>query len=45
MFYVSKAMTATPEEYKTPLQKKVYKTLAELKIYFERVDTDEAITM
>ncbi len=45
MFYVSKAMTATPEEYKTPLQKKVYNTLAELKIYFERVDTDEAITM
>lgn len=45
MFYVSEIKTTAPEEYKTPLQQKVYQSLAELKIPYERVDTDEAITM
>lgn len=45
MFYVSKIQNLAPEKYKTPLQKKVYQTLKELQIPFERVDTDEAITM
>lgn len=45
MFYVSEIKTTAPEEYKTPLQKKVYQALTELKIPYERVDTDVAITM
>ena len=45
MLYVSEVKTSAPAEYKTHLQELVYKTLAELKIAFERVDTDEVITM
>ncbi len=45
MFYVSDIYTDAPQLFKTNLQKKVYNTLNELVIPFERVDTDEAITM
>lgn len=45
MFYVSEIQNVAPEKYLTPLQEKVYQTLNELEISFERVDTDEAITM
>lgn len=45
MFYVSDIYTNEPKEFKNELQEKVYKTLKELDISFERVDTDEAITM
>ncbi len=45
MFYVSEIQTTAPVVYKTPLQKSVYETLEWLQIPFERVDTDEAVTM
>lgn len=45
MFYVSEPITTAPQEYKNELQQKVYSTLATLGIPFERVDTDDAITM
>ena len=45
MFYVSKPMTTPPETFKTPLQEKVYETLAALSMPYYRVDNDEAITM
>lgn len=45
MFYVSDIKTTAPAEFKTELQQKVYKTLDSLEISYERVDTDEAITM
>lgn len=45
MFYVSEPQTCTPENFKTELQEMAYKTLLGLEIPFERVDTDEAITM
>jgi Ala-tRNA(Pro) deacylase len=45
MFYVSEIQTNAPETFKTDLQKQVYETLDKLAIPFERVDTDEAITM
>lgn len=45
MIFVSEAKTTAPDEYRTALQEKVYRVLAELNIPFERVDTDEAITM
>lgn len=45
MFYVSKIFRNPPDDFRTPLQEKVYQTLTELKLPFERVDTDEAITM
>lgn len=45
MFYISDIQTTAPSEFKTPLQKETYKALEALKIPFERVDTDEAITM
>ena len=45
MFYVSDINTARPAEYKTGLQRSVYQTLEHLHIPFERVETDEAITM
>jgi len=34
-----------PKEFKTELQRKVYEVLNEMSVPFERVDTDEAITM
>ena len=45
MFFVSEIQKGAPEQFRTPLQEKVYRTLEELHISFERVDTDEAITM
>ena len=45
MFYVSDIYTTSPEKFKNELQEKVYKTLGELFINFERIETDEAITM
>ncbi len=45
MFFVSEIKTTAPEHFQTPLQEKVYRALNDLKIPFERVDTDEAITM
>lgn len=45
MFYVSQIKTTPPPVCKTPLQKMVYDALAHLHIPYERVDTDEAITM
>jgi len=45
MFFVSNIYTTPPSEFKTVLQEKVYHVLKELNIPFERVDTDEAITM
>lgn len=43
--FVSEIITAPPEEYASDLQALVYKTLAELEIPFERVDTGDAVTM
>jgi Ala-tRNA(Pro) deacylase len=45
MLYVSEVHTTAPGQFHTQLQRQTYKTLAELRIPFMRVDTDEAITM
>ena len=45
MITVSEIQTFAPELFKTNLQEKVYRTLEDLQIPFERVDTDEVITM
>lgn len=45
MFHVSEIQTQAPCRFQTPLQKRVYEVLEALQIPFERVDTDEAITM
>jgi len=45
MIYVSEIQTTAPQTFKTDLQEKVYSTLSNLSIPFERVDTDEVITM
>lgn len=45
MFQISDILTTPPTEFKTPLQQETYKALEALKIPYERVDTDEAITM
>ena len=45
MFYVSEITTEAPTEFKNQLQKETYKALKQLQIPFQRVDTDEAITM
>lgn len=45
MFFVSDIFTTAPSMYKTVLQEKTYGALQNLHIPFERVDTDEAITM
>ena len=45
MIKVSEIKTRKPDHYKTALHEMVYNTLEELEIPFERVDTDEAITM
>lgn len=45
MFYVSEIQTEAPHTFKNALQEKVYGALRELNIPFERVETDEAITM
>ena len=43
--FVSEIKTETPSEFKTELQRRVYDVLKELNAKFERVDTDEVITM
>lgn len=45
MFFVSDIYTTAPSDFKSVLQEKTYHTLQNLHIPFERVDTDEAITM
>lgn len=45
MFYVSEITKQKPNKFKNELHQKVYDTLEKLNIVFERVDTDEAITM
>lgn len=45
MFYISEIQTAAPATYQSELQQMVYEALAKLNIAFERVDTDEAISM
>ena len=45
MFYVSDIFTTAPESFQTPLQEKVYRALGDLGIAYERVSTDEAVTM
>ena len=43
--YISEKKTTAPTEFKSELHKKVYDQLQELEIPFERVETDEIITM
>ncbi len=43
--YVSEIIKTPPEKFNTELQELVYKTLNELKIPYERVDTGNAVTM
>lgn len=45
MFFMSDIFTVAPNNFKTTLQQNTYKVLDFLNIPFERVDTDEAITM
>ena len=45
MFFVSDIMEKAPGSYKSTLQELTYQSLAKLQISFERVDTDEAISM
>ena len=45
MVLVSEAYTSVPEISNTPLQEKVYQVLQELDMAFQRVETDEVITM
>ena len=45
MIKVSDIITTAPAEFKTEVQKKVYQTLEKLDIPFERIDTEDAITM
>ncbi|WP_334202425.1 hypothetical protein [Enterococcus avium] len=45
MVLVSEAYTSVPEIYSTPLQEKVYQVLQELDMAFQRVETEEVITM
>ncbi|AKD04922.1 YbaK/EbsC family protein [Pontibacter korlensis] len=45
MFYISEVKNTAPAEFKTELQQMVYATLQKIGVPFERVDTDEAISM
>lgn len=45
MFYISNVFNTPPAQFTTDLQKEAYRTLGQLKIPFERVETDEAISM
>lgn len=45
MIRVSEIQQTQPETFKTKLQEKVYQTLNQLQISFDRVDTEEVITM
>ena len=45
MFYVSEPFTTAPAAFRSALQEKTYAALDALQIPYQRVDTDEAITM
>ena len=45
MIFVSEPYTTAPQQYRNSLHENVYETLESLGIPYERVDTDEAITM
>ena len=45
MVFISDIMEKAPAIYKSPLQRMTYESLAELQIPFERVETNETITM
>ena len=45
MICVSEIQTVAPSQFQTDLQKSVYQVLDVLQIPYERVDTDEVITM
>lgn len=45
MFYISDIFNAAPTTFSTELQEEVYKALSHLKIPYERVETDTAISM
>lgn len=45
MFFVSEIDTNAPRQFLTPLQEMTYTTLSKLNIPYQRVETDEAITM
>ena len=45
MFYISAIQQTAPESCSTALQQSVYQTLQALQIPYERISTDEAITM
>lgn len=45
MFFVSDVFREAPSRFQTPLQEMTYGALDELQIPFERVDTDEAVSM
>lgn len=45
MIAVSEIQRSAPQVFQTDLQERVYRTLEDLQIPFERVDTDEVITM
>ena len=45
MIYISEIQTTAPKAFKTVLQEKVYSAFSTLGIPFQRVDTDEIITM
>ncbi|MGI6227997.1 MAG: prolyl-tRNA synthetase associated domain-containing protein [Peptococcales bacterium] len=45
MFFVSDIQTSAPATFGSSLQQEVYNVLGKLAIPFQRVDTDEAITM
>ncbi|MGM0238246.1 YbaK/EbsC family protein [Enterococcus sp. AZ103] len=45
MFYVSEITKEAPQKFLTELQRETYQNLKKLAIPFERVETDEAITM
>lgn len=45
MFYVSTPYKNPPDHFRNSLQEKTYAVLEKLRVSYERVDTDEAITM
>lgn len=45
MFYISNPYKTAPEQFRNPLQQKTYEVLDYLQLSYERIDTDEAITM
>lgn len=45
MPYISEIYTSKPKEYKSDLEKIAFDTLEKLDIKYERIDTDELITM